>query len=92
MTAKQNRPGRPPDARKAPPGSFAARLAAARRRAKLSVEEAAAAVGVTPGAWYAWERGRVRDGLREWPEPSYRLALKLAAALKCTLVDLFPKA
>lgn len=62
-------------------GQVGAEIRKRREKAKLSVEEAAAAAGAPVPTWYHWEKGRHL--------PLERLPA-IAAALKCSVRQLIP--
>ena len=64
-------------------GRFAARLRYLRKEKRLSVEEAAAAIGVEPYTLYRGEEGRREPAVEHFPA--------IAAALGCKLRNLLPE-
>lgn len=67
--------GRPPTETQAPLG---AAIRAARAKAKISADDAAARAGLSRATWYQYEQGRIVD-------PPIGTLLRIAAALKISL-------
>ena len=57
-------------------GRFAARLKELREKAKLTPEQVAEKIGVTPTAIYHWESGRMVPALEKFPKISAAYKLK----------------
>jgi len=62
-------------------GRFAQRLKALREKAKLSVEELATILGVSPHAVYYWESGRRQPKISDLPKIAEVLSMKKAKDL-----------